>query len=305
MKIDLSCPAEVWRCQLIHMDLEGGQTGTGAEVVLHNLGDKTVVSTEVTLVLHARGGDETSRVLYRAHDLFARCREPFSFVVPLPEDEEKGEPYKVEVIIEKLWYEDGTVWRKSRNAMTEYQSNALKNGRDLEMLRFVAGDQAVGFPQEQEKVWLCVCGRPNSLQSTQCVHCLRTKDEVFRTFNRESVIQVVEAHQKKVDDKARATREEASRLQAEREKVAAQKKRKRNIRLVCILTVVILALLGYLGYFHLLPYLTYRDGVTKLQEGSYSEAIEVFSSMPNYRDAGELLLRSQYEQAKELLNTER
>ena len=65
MKIDLSCPSEVWRCRLIDKE------GTGAEVTLNNLADKPVTSTEVTLVLHGRDGDESSRVLFRAHDLYA------------------------------------------------------------------------------------------------------------------------------------------------------------------------------------------------------------------------------------------
>ena len=77
MKIDLSCPSEVWRCRLIDKE------GTGAEVTLNNLADKPVTSTEVTLVLHGRDGDESSRVLFRAHDLYAHEELPDGGELPV------------------------------------------------------------------------------------------------------------------------------------------------------------------------------------------------------------------------------
>ena len=296
MKIDLSCPAEVWRCVLIDPE------GTGAEVTLFNLSDKTVTSTEVTLVLHSREDDETSRVLFRAHALRARSREAYVFVVPLPESEGKVAPYKVEVFIEKIWYEDATVWRRGRSPMTEYRSNVLSMGRDLEMLRFVAGPHAVGFPEEQENVWVCVCGRPNLPGSTVCAHCLKQKDEVFRLYNREAVEQVVNAHQQNLETHARATREETSRLQAAREEEQRQKDLKHRRRVRWTVAVAVLLVLAYGLIFQLLPYLRYRNALNLLQKGQYAEAMEALEEMPGYLDADNQLLRATYEEGKRLLN---
>ena len=288
MKIDLSCPSEVWRCRLIDKE------GTGAEVTLNNLADKPVTSTEVTLVLHGRDGDESSRVLFRAHDLYAEPGEPYDFIVPLPQDEDKTLPHKVEVFIEKIWYSDGLVWRRGRSPMTEYTSNAA-SGRDLEMLRFVAGDQAVGFPEEQENVWVCVCGRPNALDTEVCAHCKRKREDVFRLYQRDAVEAAVDAHQRKLELHARATREAASRQQAEKEKVLRKKTNKRRRFARLSITLLILLALAYGIYFHLLPYIRYRQAVNLLNQGSYTEAITAFSTMPGYMDANDLLVRSRYE----------
>ena len=293
MKIDLACPSEVWRCKLIDKE------GSGAEVTLNNLGDKPVTSTEVTLVLHSKEGDETSRVLFRAHDLYAQPGEPYDFIVPLPQDEGKDPPSKVEVFIEKIWYSDGLVWRRGRSPMTEYRPNTA-SGRDLEMLHFVAGDTAVGFPEEQENVWLCVCGRPNDPASAVCAHCGQSKEDVFRLYNRDAVEAAVDAHHRKLELHARATREAASRKQAEQEKVLRKKTRKRRRITRFFVSILILLALGYGVYFHLLPYLRYRHAVGLMNSGSYTEAIDAFSEMSGYLDADELLLRSRYEQGKQL-----
>ena len=79
MKIDLTCPAEILRCRL------SDNSGSGAEVTLNNLAGKKVVSCEVTLVLHGREEEDTTRVVYRCHDLKAAPGTPFSFDVPFPD----------------------------------------------------------------------------------------------------------------------------------------------------------------------------------------------------------------------------
>ena len=156
MRMDLTCPVELWRSNLPKEDYPA------CELMLFNLSDKLVVSCEVTLILQDGEGKETDRLIYRAHDLEGRPRTPFTMAVPL---EEGVKPAAYEVVIEKVWYDDNDVWRRGKIQLTEYTSNALPNGRSLEMLRFVAGSNAVGYPEEQEGVWVrngvpLACGRP-------------------------------------------------------------------------------------------------------------------------------------------------
>ena len=88
-------------------------------------------------------------------------------------------PRAIDIVFEKVWCDLGTVWRKDRTPRISYTSNALKPGRELDALRFVAGDTAIGFPEEQENAWLCVCGRPNRPGSELCARCRRTREVVF------------------------------------------------------------------------------------------------------------------------------
>ena len=100
---------------------------------MYNLSDKLVISCEVTLLLQGQDGEELERLIYRAHALEGRPRSVFPMVVPV---EESLHPTGLEVIIEKVWYDDNDVWRRGKGALCEYTSNALPNGRNRELLRF-------------------------------------------------------------------------------------------------------------------------------------------------------------------------
>ena len=293
MKIDLTCPVEVLRCRLNDDDHHA------ADVTLNNLSKKEVTSTEVTLILHMREEEENTRVLFRAHDLHAQPGDPYTFQVPLPSN--AGTPDKIEVMIEKIWYDDATVWRRGKAPMTEYEPNALSAGRELEKLRYVAGRQAVGYPEEQEHVWLCVCGRPNAYASDRCAHCGNTREEVFRLYSKESVQAYIQEQETRLKAQSRAAVETSNRRQQAREAAWEQKKKVRRRWLTACLVLLILAGIGYLTVFHALPYVRYRQAVSALESGAYDEAITAFEKMNPYRDSADMLTRAYYSRARDAL----
>ena len=292
MRMDLTCPVELWRSNLPKEDYPA------CELMLFNLSDKLVVSCEVTLILQDGEGKETDRLIYRAHDLEGRPRTPFTMAVPL---EEGVKPAAYEVVIEKVWYDDNDVWRRGKIQLTEYTSNALPNGRSLEMLRFVAGSNAVGYPEEQEGVWVCVCGRPNPLYAHTCVRCQRNREQVFAQFNKEAIEKIATQRDQQLSLKAKAAREDASRLQLEREQQhdLQQKKRRKTVKIVVICVVAAGAAYGVI--FHGVPYLRYRSAVSAFQQGQYAEAQTAFADMGAYADAEDYVLRCRYEGAKQQL----
>ncbi|MBQ9325930.1 MAG: tetratricopeptide repeat protein [Clostridia bacterium] len=296
MKIDLTCPAEVLRCRL------NDENHNQADVTLNNLADKTVTSTEVTLVLHMREEAENTRVLYRVHDLHARGGDPFTFPVPLPEDTPSS-PEKIEVIIEKIWYDDATVWRRGKAPLTEYESNALPAGRELERLRYVAGRQAVGYPQQQARVWLCVCGRPNANGAEQCVHCGNSREEVFRLYSEEAVHARIEAQENRLKAQSMEAMQTSNRRQLQRETQLKQKHQRQKHWLIALSIVCVLAVAGYATVFHLIPYLNYQSAVRLLENGEYDAAIAAFTAMDPYRDSADWLMRARYEKARSSLES--
>lgn len=295
MKIDLTCPAELWRYELPKEDYHA------CDLLLFNLSDKVITSVEVTLILSDKDGDEQTRLTYRAHDLQGEKAQTFGVSVPM-EPEEK--PAAIEVVIEKVWFDDSSIWRKGKGPMTEYTSNALPNSRSLEQLRYAAGPTAVGFPQEQDGVWLCVCGRPNADYARYCIRCQREKKEVFEQFSKENVEKLAAQREKQLSLKGKAAREEASRLQLQREAEYQVKRKKRRKVRVCVFAAVGVVLVAYAGVFHVAPYLRYRQAVTDMEEGRYAMAQATFSEMGDYMDAEEYIRRCRYMAAQNLLSSD-
>ncbi|MGN1019410.1 MAG: hypothetical protein ACI4O7_03475 [Aristaeellaceae bacterium] len=285
MKIDLTCPAEVWRTALPEAERPV------CELTLYNLSDKLIVSVEVTLTLQDAAGEEIARVIHRAHDLHGLPEKPFGMLVPV---EESAAPASAEVLVEKIWFDDNSVWRRSKLPLSEYTPNALPNSRALENLRYIAGKDAVGYPQEQPGLWLCVCGRPNANGSRMCIRCHRNRTEVFANLNREAVEQQTSQRERQLDLKARAARENASRHQALREKEYEEKMRRRKKRIALITAGAVCLAAAYGAVFHLLPYLRYRSAVELMEAGSYQEAIAAFSEMSGDARAEENILRCTY-----------
>ena len=207
MKIDLTCPAELWRMRLPRED------SPACELTMYNLSDKLIVSMEVTLTLLDSAQEEICRVIYRAHDLHGQAEKPFIMMVPV---EEEGKPAAADVVVEKIWFDDNSVWRRGKLPLSEYTSNTLPNSRSLENLRYIAGKDAVGYPEEQTGLWLCVCGRPNQNGSRICIRCHRNRTEVFANLNKEAVQKQTELRERQLALKGKQARESASRHQAQR-----------------------------------------------------------------------------------------
>ena len=292
MRIDLSCPVELWRYEL------PGDKYPACTLILYNLSDRLMNSVEITLLLKDQADEEIERIVYRAHDLDGRPSTAFQMIVPV---NDKTRAHSAEVIFEKVWFDDNSIWRRSRGSMIEYTSNALPNSRSLEMLRFVAGTNAVGYPQEQEGLWLCVCGRPNADYAVECVRCHRRRDQVFTRYNRESIEKLVSQRERQLAMQSKSAREDASRMQLQREEeYNKRKKRRRRIQAIVAAIVVVLGA-AYGTVFHLLPHLNYQNAVTAMDNKDWGTAITAFAAMGEYRDAPTLLNSCNYQSAAELM----
>ena len=220
MKIDLNSPVEVWR-------IDAPNTGfPSCELTLFNLSGQQVVSVEVTLTLLDPDGQEITRITHRAHGLTGAPMRTFSMTVPVEEPANVG---GCEAIIEKVWYDNSSIWRRGKEPLTEYTPNNLHRSTALSELREVAGNMAAGYPEMQGDLWLCVCGRPNPVSVATCARCGRDKRDVFTHFSKEAVDAVIAAHEKATDDQNRVAVEETSKLQAQREQEVNKRRRHRRV----------------------------------------------------------------------------
>jgi tetratricopeptide (TPR) repeat protein len=288
MKIDLTCPVELWRYEL------PTETEDACRLLLYNLSDKIVTSMQVTLAGYDANGEISSRQVERLQDVSGETKSTFEVLIPM---EGGAQAAGMELVIEKVWFDDGTIWRRGNAHLSEYVPNTLPNNRRLEMLRFVAGPDAVGYPQDQGALWLCVCGRANAASETSCRRCQREKLEVFEKFNQAAIEEMVEAREKELDQIAHRARLQASQQQLEREaRIKRKQRRRRRVVLTTLITVVVLG--GAYGiYFHGIPYYRYYRASQQLNGGLYVEAREAFAQMPGYLDADALIVKSNYLQA--------
>lgn len=289
MKIDLTCPVELWQFSM------PTQEEPACTFVMNNLSEKTVISVQVTLVCHDEAGELLFRQIERIQGLSAGAGERFTAVL-LPTQWEDA--YGTELVIEKVWFDDATIWRRGTGVLTEYQSNALPSGRRLDQLRFVAGKDAAGYPQEQDHCWVCVCGRANAKAKDRCCRCGRHVEAVFASYGQSNVDRLIAVHDQKLLDIAKKAREDAGKLAEERDKEQQKKKstRKNAVKIslsaMCVIAVVVIMVVWGV------PTIRYNQADALLGAAKYDEARAAFASMGDYRDANEQLERINYLEAK-------
>ena len=182
MRIDLTCPVEAWKSTLPTRE------NPACEVTLFNLSALQVVSVEVTIILSSADGAETAKIIHRGRGLNGAPGKTFVMSVPV---EEHINPARYEITVEKVWFDNASVWRREKDNAITYTPNNLRRSAQLTTLRAIAGDMASGYPEQQQGLWLCVCGRPNLDDTLLCARCHREKTEVFARFCREAIDQVV------------------------------------------------------------------------------------------------------------------
>ena len=237
--IDLSCPAEIFRTAMPTEEVPA------ATVTLFNLSDRVIVSAEVLLRLLDEDGGETERLAYRGRALNGRPHSTFLMTVPCAPAEDL---HSIDVIIEKVWYADNEVWRREPGKGIMYIPNNLPVSPALTKLKYAAGETAVGYPTEQDGLWLCVCGRPNPEEADICARCGRQKDMIFSRFSPEAVEAQVSMKERQLDLNSRSMREDTIRLQRIREeeyRTEEVRRKRRNRLLVCLAVFLALAALVF------------------------------------------------------------
>ena len=289
MRIDLNCPAEVVSTELIR------EEGDWVRLILMNLTERGIDSCEATVRLLNREGEEKGRTVHRARALRGRPHSAFTMMVPaeLPEG-----TVRAEATLDKVWFEDRDVWRRNPALETEYESNLLPPGNDLNALRYVAGNSAVGFPSQQASLWVCVCGRPNANGDAYCVRCRRQKELIFQQYNRNEVLRQVSQRERQLDLETRGAREETARLQRLREEeyhrkqLCADRRKKLLAALICALAAAALCLWG------IEPALRLWSADSAIREGRLEDAKETLTGLRHFPGAEGLLAEAELQTAR-------
>ena len=292
MRIDLTCPVELW-----HFRMPTAESPF-CTVQLYNLSEKTVVSIQACYLCYDQDGEQTARHVERVQGLEAPTRCAFEMSVRVDEGIDAS---GMELLIEKVWFEDGTIWRRGTTHMTEYALPAPPDAKRLAILRELAGADASVCPSDQGAVWICVCGRPNPAGIEVCSRCLRSKHAIFTNYNESNIEKIYSEREAAAEDEARAAQVEKARLEAEN-KAADEKKRKRRKHvLVTVLCLLLAAAIGCGGYFYLLPWYRYTVAERELNNQNYASARQSFVELGDYSNAAEMVKECDYREAQAAL----
>ncbi len=291
MLIDLTCPAEVFQTALPTDEIPA------VSLSLYNLSDRVIVSAEVTLKLLSGSGSEKERVVYRARALNGRPHSTFLMSVPCSPNPSVR---RADVTIDKVWFNDNAVWRREMSASTEYTPNDLPVSRALTNLRFVAGETAVGFPSQQEGLWVCVCGRPNPDSEEYCARCRRQKEAVFIRYNREAVDKQVAQRERQLDLSTRNVREDTTRMQRIREeeynRKQSRKARRKHLALSLPVCAAIVAVLLFAG----VPALRFWTAERAMAGERWTDAAKTLRDLGSFPGAEKQLEECEWQAAREL-----
>lgn len=284
MKIDLTCPAEVFRAVLPTAEIPA------VTLTLFNLSDRVIVSAEACVRLEDKNGGEREKVVYRARALNGRPHSTFPMVVPCTFAEDIK---AAEVTLEKIWFNDNAVWRRDPRNTVEYTPNTLPVSRGLTNLKYAAGETAVGYPSQQDGLWVCVCGRPNPDNAPVCDRCRRDKNLIFTRFNREAVEKQLEQRERQLELNSRNVLEDTARLQRIREEEYNRKKRRnrtrRRLALTGAATVLFTAALVLFG----IPGLRLWSANKAIKRGEYAAAKNTLTELNGFGKAEDLLAETE------------
>ena len=293
MRIDLTSPVELWHCRIPTPD------DPVLTMQIYNMSDKDVRSIQVCVHCYDAEGDQYARHVERLQGIDGPSRHVFEAALEVEEAEYAQD---LEVIIEKVWFDDNTIWRKGLAEPMEFKPSPLLSGPQLQVMRELAGPDAASYPSDQGAVWVCVCGRPNSAHEDTCRRCRRDKHAIFTKLNEASIERVLFTRQSAIEDEQRRQREEARRQTAVKEARQRRLRRRRRIILTALISILLVIGLFYGVYFHGIPYYRYYQANRTLENGQFDSAKAQFLALADYRDSASLALECDYRAAMNALN---
>lgn len=90
---------------------------------------------------------------------------------------------RIELYFAGVNFEDGGKWTPKDGALVDVGEQPVLTGKDAQILRETAGEDAIMYPQTQDKFWRCVCGRINLLTESECRRCRRDRGYVLKELN--------------------------------------------------------------------------------------------------------------------------
>ena len=273
MKSDLTCPVEITK---VTVNRETADTKEHEQILclieFFNLSEKVIDSLQMNIVCFDAEGSRIGGRLVRA-GAKGEGRAHFSGTF-MPEHVDGA--VRVEAAVEKVWYEDGMLWRREERNVREYTPNNLPEGRELDRLRAVAGADAAGYAREDDIVWMCVCGRANRTSDDKCLRCERVRTEVMEKYSFDAIDSTVGRKERELERKTQDTLRRSSETTVKEQNAQHResRRRRRTLKLVIALLLLVAAALGAMRWG--VPYAACFMAEKKAGQALHGDAKQIY-----------------------------
>ena len=279
MKSDLTCPVEVVS---VAIQRENEDTNENGQILCYieffNLSDKVIDSIQMNIICFDAEDTRLGGRLVRA-GAHGEPRERFNGAFA---PEHVDGVARVEALVEKVWYQDGVIWRREERNVREYTPNALQPGRELDRLRSVAGADAVGYAREDDTVWLCVCGRANRTSDDKCLRCGRERAQTLKAYSFATIDSTVGRKERLLEEQTRENLRRSSEQTVQEMKTEQKKRKKQTRRFKVVIgllsTAAIVLAMARWG----VPYGASLYAKDKLDRGMAADAKDIYAFIDRY-----------------------
>lgn len=234
MIIDLSCPVEMRGYELLHDDLGRAR----AYIDLSNVSDHTLSAYRAIARWSKDGTDQAQNDYVKVDALEippgGNFRLMLSASAPLFAD-------RLEMYFSDCEFTDAEPWKAEKGDLVDVGETHTLQGRELERLRKRAGDDAIIYPETQDRFWRCVCGRINPLDETECARCRRSRDTVLKELNYREM-------QSSREERKRRRRRRNAAAKASARPVEPDRKIRLYTAIMIFVTIAFLALAAILSF---------------------------------------------------------
>jgi len=193
-------------------------------IEFYNLSQKTLTTLEFTLRCYNAFGEPIGQppkneFTVLLQDINVDTKKSFGDDRPVIMSDHPG-TRKIEAIINKVMFSDGSKWEYDKNDLVEVNIEKLQ-GEELDQLKAVAGEDAVCYAKEEANYWICVCGRANSFNKERCIRCDKNRNEVLSNLRNKN--QLSEGY-KRIKEEEKIFKQNMMRKKEELEEMRSIKK---------------------------------------------------------------------------------
>ncbi len=214
----------------------------------------------------------------------------------------------IAVKITKIAFTDGSVWKNENDTYLEEMATPVNSfehfGELYDQYKRECDKEKINYTYaftEYDEYWQCVCGQPNNNENESCFNCGAGREELKkisdRAFLEEEKEKYEEAERERLAAERRKKIEEEARLEKERQEKAEeearlkkerQEKNKKIIKISSVILIIcVVGICAGLAVNYRLKLNKYNEAVELLENESYSEAAEIFESLENFKDSKE------------------
>ena len=266
--------------------LKDNQTGKVlAQLKIRNIGTKSVKAAKVCIrPLDTVGSPLGAEIEYQYLDLSADRNGEFGTKAPISLPDATTRSFSASVA--EVIFSDNTVWKATGSPWEPLSAPATLDGalKDRELVKqyhIKFGADCKYEPNVQKDLWYCACGALNRKEETICQRCKKSASSLLSVD--------MEALKKERDVRIAAEQQKAA-----EEKVAADAKAKKTMKLAMIVVpIVVVATIAAVLISNVIKknqeeaarLEAYNAAVAMVEAGQYDEAIAAFEALGEYEDS--------------------